>query len=64
MYTERLVDSVVGRARVVMTVSCVARSDSRSYWWRPTEVRLFLKETDVSSLCCVLEGSRCICMSR
>ena len=24
MYTERLVDSVVGRARVVMTVSCVA----------------------------------------
>ena len=38
MYTERLVDSVVGRARVVITVSCVARGDSRAYQWRPPEV--------------------------
>ena len=34
MYTERLVDSVVGRARDVMTISCVARGDSRAYRWQ------------------------------
>ena len=38
MYTERLVDSVVGSARDVMTISCVARGDSRTYRWRPREV--------------------------
>ena len=38
MYTEWLVDSVVGRARAVMTVLCVARGDSRAYWWRPLNV--------------------------
>ena len=38
MYTEELVDSVVGRARDVTIVSCVARSDSRAYRWRPPEV--------------------------
>ena len=31
MYMERLVDSVVGRARDAMTISCVARGDSRVY---------------------------------
>ena len=29
MYTKRLVDSVVSRARDVMTSSCVVRGDSR-----------------------------------
>ena len=38
MYTERLVDSVVGRARDVMTISCVVRGDSRACRWRPPEV--------------------------
>ena len=38
MYMERLVDSVVGRARDAMTVSCVARGDSRPCRWRPPEV--------------------------
>ena len=38
MYTERLVDSVVGRARDTMTISCVARGDSHAYRWRPPEV--------------------------
>ena len=38
MYTERLVDNVVGRARDVMTVSCVARGDSHAYRWHPREV--------------------------
>ena len=38
MYTERLVDSVAGRARDVTTISCVARGDSRVYRWRPREV--------------------------
>ena len=33
MYTEQLVDSVVGRARDVMTISCVAMGDSRAYLW-------------------------------
>ena len=35
MYTERLVDSVVGRARDVVTILCVARGDSCAYQWRP-----------------------------
>ena len=35
MDTERLADSVVGRARVAMTVSCVARSDCRAYRKHP-----------------------------
>ena len=38
MYTERLVDSVVGRAQVVMSVLCVARGDPRAYRWHPREV--------------------------
>ena len=38
MYMERLVDSVVGRARDFMTISCIARGDSRTYRWRPPEV--------------------------
>ena len=40
MYTERLVDSVVGRARDCMTISCIAnaRGDPRAYRWRPREV--------------------------
>ena len=38
MYTERLVDSVLGRARDVMTILCVARGDPRAYQWRPREV--------------------------
>ena len=38
MYTERLVDSVVGRVRDVMTISCIARGDSRAYRWHPREV--------------------------
>ena len=29
MYTERLVDSVVDRARDIMTSSCAVRGDSR-----------------------------------
>ena len=37
MYTEWL-DSVVGRARNVMTILCVARGDSGAYRWRPREV--------------------------
>ena len=37
MYTERLVDSVVERARDVMTASCVVRGDSRPCRWRPRE---------------------------
>ena len=37
MYTERLVDSVVERARDVMTSSCVARGDSRPCRFRPRE---------------------------
>ena len=37
MYTERLVDSDVGRAREAMTVSCVARGDPRAGRWRPRE---------------------------
>ena len=31
MYTERLVDSVVGRAQDVMTISCVTMGVSRVY---------------------------------
>ena len=38
MYTERLVDSFVGSARDVMTISCVARGDPRAYRWCPREV--------------------------
>ena len=38
MYTERFVDSVVGRARDVMTFSCVVRGDPRAGRWRPPEV--------------------------
>ena len=38
MYTERLVDSVVGRARDVMTISYIARGDSCAYRWCPREV--------------------------
>ena len=38
MYTERLVDSVVGRAWDVMTVSCITRGDSRVYRCRPPKV--------------------------
>ena len=38
MYTERLVDSVVSRARDVMTPSCVVRGDPRAGRWRPPEV--------------------------
>ena len=37
MYTERLVDSVVGKARDAMTVSCVVRGDPRAGRWRPRE---------------------------
>ena len=37
MYADRLVDSVVGRARIVRTFSSVARGDSRAYQWRPPE---------------------------
>ena len=37
MYMERLVDSVVGRARDAMTVSCVVRGDPRAGRWRPLE---------------------------
>ena len=37
MYTERLEDSVVGRARDVMTASYVVRGDSRPCRWRPPE---------------------------
>ena len=38
MYTERLVDSVVERARDVMTILCVTRGDFRVYRWHPREV--------------------------
>ena len=38
MYTEQLVDSVVGRAQDVMTISCVVRGDARACRWRPPEV--------------------------
>ena len=38
MYTGRLVDSVGERAQEVMTISCVARGDSRVDRWRPREV--------------------------
>ena len=37
MYTERLVDSVVGRAGDVMTSSCVVRGDSCPCRWRPRD---------------------------
>ena len=57
MYTEQLVDSVVGRALDVMTVSCVARSDSRAYRWRPSKsdvgalvYAVFLRRADVLSM--------------
>ena len=35
MYTERFVESIVGRARDAMTISCVAMGDSHTYRWRP-----------------------------
>ena len=38
MYRERLVDSVVGSAHDVMTISCVARGDSHAYWLGTQEV--------------------------
>ena len=38
MYTERLVDSVVGRARDFMTFSCMVRGNSHACRWRPPEV--------------------------
>ena len=38
MYTERLEDSVVGRARDVMTISCVVRGNPRVGRWRLPEV--------------------------
>ena len=37
MYMERLVDSVVGRVRDAMTVSCVVRGGPRAGRWRPRE---------------------------
>ena len=61
MYTERLVDSVVERARDVMTISCVTRGDFRVYRWRPPEVT---RERQSTHVCCVLEGSGRICMSK
>ena len=54
LYTERLVDSVMGRARDAMMhhFSCVARGDSRAYRWRPREVMRAHQY-----ICCVLEKS-------
>ena len=38
MYAEQLVDSVVGRAGIVMAVTSVARGDFPPGRWRPREV--------------------------
>ena len=50
MYTEQLVDSVVGRARDVMTISCDARGDPRAYDTSAAVYAAFLRRADVLSM--------------